>query len=56
MHLGDLIVPFFIDVILPRLTERFNLVIASEDVTFPNGDGDVRANYYKDCLYKINKI
>ena len=49
-------VPFFIDVILPRLTERFNLVIASEDNTFPNGDGDVRTNYYSDCLYKIHKI
>ena len=49
-------VPFFIDVVLPRLTERFNVVIASEDNTFPNGDGDVRANYYKNYLYKIHKI
>lgn len=44
---GDFTFPFFVKNILPNLTQSFNLIIASEDYSFPSGTEDARAQFYK---------
>lgn len=53
---GNIGIPFFIDIVLPRLNNKFNLIVAGDDYTFPYGKGDSRKNLYKDCQDKIFKI
>ena len=50
---GDIGILFFIDNILPLLCNKFNLIIAGDDFTFPYGIGDTRKNLYKDYQEKI---
>lgn len=54
--LGFRAVPFFANIVMPNIRTKFNLIIASEDQTFPYGIGDVRCHYYKDCQNEIVKI
>lgn len=42
--------------LLPKLTARFILIIASEDYTFPNGTGDSRFKIYTQVQDQIAKI
>lgn len=43
-------------VLLPTIVSRFVLIVASEDYTFPAGNGDIRHNEYKDCDVYINAL
>jgi hypothetical protein len=53
---GDRAVPFFAHFVLPRIAHPFNLVIASEDATFPGGVGDARLKYFDKCQAEIAEI
>jgi len=50
---GDLNVSFFITKIMENIKNKFNLIIASEDYTFPLGTEDVRHNFYKNMQSQI---
>ena len=50
---GDINVSFFITKIMETIKNKFNLIIASEDYTFPLGTGDLRHNFYKDMQHQI---
>jgi hypothetical protein len=42
-------VKYLVNDLLPNITTKFVLIIASEDYTFPTGKGDVRHYEYKNC-------
>lgn len=42
MFLGKTTIRFFATVVLPKIKNKFNLVVASDDFTFPTGTGDKR--------------
>ncbi len=54
--LGNISIPYFANAVLPQINKKFNLIIASEDVTFPYGIGDVRQHYYRNCQNEVKKI
>jgi GR25 family glycosyltransferase involved in LPS biosynthesis len=39
---------YFMKIVLPLVKSKFNLIIAGDDFTFPNGTGDIRENLYAD--------
>lgn len=51
---GSQSIHVFVYHFLPRLQEKVNLIIASEDNTFPHGFGDVRGHYYWNCQIEIS--
>lgn len=53
---GSIALPFFVNEILPKISNNFVLIIASEDYTFPNGKGDVRYKIYSKCQNSIKKL
>ena len=55
-YCGGIGVEFFIDNVLPLLNNKFNLIIGSEDYTFPYGIYDVRKNQYAHLEHKIFEI
>ena len=52
-YYGEIGVEYFIDNILPSLSNKFNLIIGSEDYSFPYGIYDVRKNQYAHLENKI---
>lgn len=50
---GDINVEYFISNVMNNIKNKFNLIIASEDYTFPTGTGDVRHNFYIKLQDKI---
>jgi hypothetical protein len=55
-YCGGIGVEYFIDNVLPLLNNTFNLIIGSEDYTFPYGIYDVRKKQYVHLEYKIFEI
>ena len=43
-------------ILLPNIISSFVLIVASEDYTFPTGNGDVRLNEYKNCELHIKTL
>ena len=43
---GKITIPFFYNKVLPHIDNKIILIIASEDYTFPSGNGDSRGNFY----------
>jgi hypothetical protein len=41
---------------LPKLTNPFKVIIASEDCTFPNSIGDLRGKMYEECQLEIQQM
>jgi hypothetical protein len=50
---GDINIDYFITKIMNNIKNKFNLIIASEDYTFPKGTGDLRHNFYINLQDKI---
>lgn len=46
-------ISYFVEKILPSIQNKVNIIIASEDNTFPYGRGDVRGNFYFSCQHNI---
>lgn len=53
---GQVAVPFFVEQLLPTLSEPVRVVVASEDHTFPFGIGDVRKHLYANCQPQIERM
>ena len=53
---GDVGIKYLVNKLLPTLTSKFVLIIASEDYTFPFGLGDVRLNMYRSVLPQIEQL
>lgn len=47
---------FLVRSLLPKINNKFVLIIASEDYTFPTGKGDVRFENYKYCQAEIQQL
>lgn len=46
----------FMEIFFPKLINKYKLIIASEDWTFPTGNGDARINVYGDRQHLIQKL
>jgi hypothetical protein len=53
---GNSGIKYLVNTLLTEIKQPFLLIIASEDYTFPSGNGDLRCNQYKDCQDIIKKL
>jgi len=49
-------VNYLVDKLLPKITNRFVLIVASDDFTFPSGRGDLRKNLYRYSQQSIARL
>ena len=52
-YLAHVAIPYFVNNLLPTITNKFVLIVASGDYTFPHGRGDIRYHEYKNCQKEI---
>ena len=53
---GNSGIKYLVNNLLSDIKNKFVLVVASDDYTFPSGKGDVRRNEYKSCQFLIKKL